>query len=355
MLAVSATHPAVAGPPVPPMDDNGDASFVRQIVPKLLGRKPRGTEEVVLLADIVALKGREAVVRMLLETSEFSDHQAATLADQLKAQRETGLAQTSSCFESPMPFEPGVAVEGAEAVNLAEFVRDNDITSNYHRTFNMYELIRSAIEIDNIFPVYRAYLYALGHKVKDGNNMLDDEGQRRLLGASFDDVFLGRNLECMTCHNSKAAVTDYKGNHHPLYRGLDPAMYDHLGAVVPPIDTEAVPGYADCVGCHGSAGQGGTGPTIQGKTAEEIQLLLDNPGPGMAVDWSSVTWTEIQQIADALRDPGPFASANLAETTAKHFAVFRRDFFHAQDDDAPIGWGPWGISTDCAAISNQAS
>src|SRR5687767_13653279 len=90
----------------PPSDDSGTASFVRQIVPKLLGRKPRGVLEIELLADIAAVEGREAVVRMLMEQSEFRAHWTAVLIDQMKTQRETSWAQSPTCYAGPLAHPP---------------------------------------------------------------------------------------------------------------------------------------------------------------------------------------------------------------------------------------------------------
>ena len=371
-LIMTLASASSAGIPTPPYDDNGHHSFVRQVVPKLLGRKPRGTEEVKLLSDIAALQGREAVVRMLMEENEFETHWTALLIDHLKVQREFGLAQSNSCYGGPMSTEASEAAKATASENLADFVRDSAIQSSYQREFNMYELIRDSIRVDNVFPAYRAHLYALGHKVGAGNSMISAEEQRAIVGAEFDDVYLGRDLECMTCHNSKAAVTDYKGNHQPLYRGLDYPMYDHIQTPVDPIQLDLF--ETTCAGCHGATAEGGAVKVdILGAST---QMIMAAAGSG-AMAAIVLTQQEAQALEDALVDPRPFSSGNVAETAAKHFAAFRRDFFRpkrfcedettacTRDSDCDdigdevcraeeVGWGPWGISTDCAAIWNES-
>jgi cytochrome c553 len=251
--------------------------------------------------------------------------------------------------------------------SLAAFVRDAEITEDYPRSFNMYELIQDAIRIDDVFPAYRAYLYALGNTVRRPG-MRGAEGQRAVVGAHFDEVFLGRSLDCMTCHNSKNAVTLHKGRHHPLHPGLDPPVFDHLGGFIPAIDPNAAPYLDDCLSCHGSDGQGknGTSPTpsILGKDAAAIQAALDaakeaeianipNAPIRQMAYLQDLEESEIEAIAEALRDPGPFSTENLPETARKHFAFWRRDFFSADDPDQ--GFGPWNISTSCASITKGSA
>jgi hypothetical protein len=346
VLALGA-HGVAADVLEPPADEGGHASFARQIVPKLLGRKPRGVLEIQLLADIAALRGREAVVRMLMEQDEFRAHWRAVLIDQMKTQRETAWGQKAECYAGPLASPPpaGKLSEAAPAPNLAVFVRDAAITESYPGSFNMFELIGAALELDDLFPVYRAYLYTLGNTVQD-SAMMSAAEDRAIVGAHFDEVFLGRNLECMTCHNSERAVTQAKGRHHPLHAGLDPAVFDHPGGEPPPIDPDTFPAYEKCVGCHGSTGEGmAPYPSILGSDADDISDALEMVPVMKPI---AVDAAELAQLVAALSDPGPFAEQNLPETAAKHFAFWRRDFFSA--DDPLQGFGPWNISPACAVV-----
>jgi hypothetical protein len=212
----------------------------------------------------------------------------------------------------------------------------------------MYELIQDAIRIDDVFPVYRAYLYVLGNKVQEPG-MLTAADQRAIVGAHFDEIFLGRNLDCMTCHNSKNAVTKSKGRHHPLHVGLDPAVFDHLGGEIPEVDVVAY--QENCVTCHGPSGEGTQiARAILGATVSDIQGALAGVKLMQGIE---ITSTDIEAIATALRDPGPFSADNLPVTSGKHHAFWRRDFFSA--DDPTQGFGPWNIATSCAVVTSGSA
>lgn len=137
--------------PQPPTDDNGTISFVRQAVPKLLGRKPKGADEVELLADIGSLLGREAVIRLLMEQPEFVSHWTDVLVGHLRLQREGERAQPARCFGDPLlPYVTSA---------LANFVTNNPPQSAFSAftSFNMTDIIGSAILADDLSSIYRAY------------------------------------------------------------------------------------------------------------------------------------------------------------------------------------------------------
>jgi hypothetical protein len=212
-----------AAPPSPVPDDNGHASFIRQVVPKLLGRRPKGTEEVRLLADMSAQVGREAVIRLLMQQPEFITHWTATLIDQLEMQREGTRAQETACFNAPSSGTPlSEAAATSSGSTLAAFVRDHSITAaapeSASKPFNMHDLIRSALLLDDLAPVYRAYLYPLGYR---GNG--DSEDDRSRVASAFHVIYLNRQIGCLQCHNSAYSTTP----HFPLYSHLDYALFDH--------------------------------------------------------------------------------------------------------------------------------
>src|SRR5262249_54027693 len=102
-VALASLLLAGAMPPGPP--DAGDVAFVRQAVPKLLGRKPRGAEEMKVLADLAETAGREAVLRALMEEPEFVEHWTGVILDDLRVQRLEVANVTSAltgCFRTPM-------------------------------------------------------------------------------------------------------------------------------------------------------------------------------------------------------------------------------------------------------------
>jgi hypothetical protein len=88
-------------PPVP-LDDNGDLSFVRQVVPKVLGRKVKNSDEAEVLAQLTALLGREAVVWVLMKQPGFNEHWTDVLVDHLQVQRDGERMQSKGCFDAPV-------------------------------------------------------------------------------------------------------------------------------------------------------------------------------------------------------------------------------------------------------------
>ena len=361
-LMTSTNVAAVA--PVPQLDDNGNASFVRQVIPKLLGRKPKGTEEVNLLKDITDLHGREAMVRILMEQDEFVDHWAATMTDQLQMQRESGRAQSTACFADETPTNFGVAWEANNIPenkgHLAQFVRDNSISATYGKSFNMVDLIKSSIHLDNLMPIYRGYLYPLGNQRGAYGGMQSADEIAAGVGTAFDEAYLNRNLECMSCHRGTYSTTGVGVRTHPLYKTLDLAMYDHIGlGEIKVIENKT---YTDhCDDCHGPTAEGvGEINGIRDWSATNITSILQNPPPGMPNFEDLLNSPgDIDALADALN--GAFGQAKIEQTTSKHFGAFRGDYFAIDDRDTEgidegdpsLGDGPWGMNTECASIVNQ--
>ena len=354
--------------PSPPLDDNGNASFVHQVVPKLLGRKAKGTEEVNLLADLADLHGREALVRMLIEQEAFVSHWKATLTDHLQTQREHSRAQSPACFEDASAAnEIGFWESGGgetDEGHLAAFVRDNPIQAGYPQAFNMVDLIQSSIHLDNLMPVYRANLYPLGNKRGSYGGMLTAAEIAEGVGIAFDEVYLNRNMECMSCHRGTYSTTGIGVRTHPLYETLDLAMYDHTGlGEIDIIENQTYQG--SCAGCHGVSAEGtGVGedkiPGIRDWSSANLTAVLQNPPQGMP-EFPTLLASpdEIDALAEALN--GAFGQAKIQETAAKHYGAFRGDLFAIDDSntenvdegDPSLGWGPWGMNTECASIVND--
>ena len=86
--------------PITRTDDAGDHSWARQTVPILLGRKPKGCEEVQLLTDLVVLTDRDTVARALMAQDEFVDHWGEVFVDNMRVDRE-GFRNQNICFGPP--------------------------------------------------------------------------------------------------------------------------------------------------------------------------------------------------------------------------------------------------------------
>jgi len=178
-------------------DDNGEESFIRQAIPKLLGRKPRGALEVRLLLDVDSQVGRAAVVRSLMRTDEFVDHWTDVLVDMLHMQRLGDRAQDPACFGAPRQ------AAGPASSTLAAFVRDQPPGTSLSPpggAFNMVDLIRSSIALDDLSPIYRAYPIPLTMRV---NSMAPDTS----VGDAINHAILNRDPDCLLCHNSSLSAT----------------------------------------------------------------------------------------------------------------------------------------------------
>jgi hypothetical protein len=187
--------------PSAPPDDAGHAAFVRQAVPKLLGRKLKGAEEVKVLADLAGLVGREAVLRALMEEPEFIEHWTNVILDDLRVQRQNatfGAEALPDCFDRPMR-------QGAPDAGLARHVRNEPLARPAPDSpFNMIDLIRSALVLDDISPVFRAYPIAVWRQRPEGPGATEDDRkeQEAAVGDRLSHILLNRGPACQSCHNT---------------------------------------------------------------------------------------------------------------------------------------------------------
>ena len=97
--------------PEPTTDDNGNPSWVQQVVPELLGRKSRGWEETDVLAKAAGLLGRTTVTRAVALDPDFAANWSEILVDHLQIQRADLVAANrtadTQCWGGPMAFEEG--------------------------------------------------------------------------------------------------------------------------------------------------------------------------------------------------------------------------------------------------------
>jgi hypothetical protein len=189
-----------------PSDDAGDASFVRQAVPKLLGRKVRGAEETRMLVDVIAAtpngRGREEVLDALMHDPEFSGHWQENIVDMLRVNR-TGDKSQQGCYGAPLRASSDAA--------LADFLlaRGADLSGfggAPPAAFNMSDVLASSFATDSVFPAYSAHLFAMQSKPLQGNEA-NEENRRTDLAENFSHVYLHRKNECMQCHNSSFSTT----------------------------------------------------------------------------------------------------------------------------------------------------
>ncbi|HEY6236193.1 MAG TPA: hypothetical protein VIW69_13925, partial [Candidatus Elarobacter sp.] len=209
-------------------DDAGHWSFVRQVVPKLLGRKIKGHDEAKLLVDVINAtpdnKGREEIVNALMASPEFGAHWSETLVDLLRVNRE-GIKDNSACYGAPQrtSIDPGIA-----SFITAQRADLNGFTGTAPTAFNMSDVVSAAIAADNLYPAYSAHIFALESKPVTGN-MVTEANQRDDLGGNFNSIFLNRKIECMQCHNSsfsRSGPQTYWQRTWPIWGKPEAAVYE---------------------------------------------------------------------------------------------------------------------------------
>ena len=191
-------------PPAPPfpdadIDDAGDASFVRQVVPVLLGRKVRGYDELTAFIDIIQATDRETLIRALMEQDEFVNYWAEALVDHLRIARE-GTKSQSACYGDPL-------LAGPPTDALADFVLNNVASADFGSAFNLTDLIYSSIKLDNLYPIYKAHVFPLVNRPRAFFGDTAELMRRADLATSFEHVYLNRQQLCMQCHNSEFSTS----------------------------------------------------------------------------------------------------------------------------------------------------
>lgn len=180
--------------PEPKEDDESHASFAREVIPLLLGRRPYGVDEVEVVADIAELYGRDTAIHMLMKDEAYIDHWAEILVDLLQIQREPSggiaVAQDDSCWGEPTRDEADPSI--------AEWIRDHAPGDAGVPTpaWNMTDLLHSAIALDDLSPLYRANLFTMSMR-RQGSN--DDK--REEIATHFLQTYINRDVACLRCHN----------------------------------------------------------------------------------------------------------------------------------------------------------
>ncbi len=206
-------------------DDAGDRMFARNAMLTLLGRLPNGSEEAELLADIGDLYGRKWVVRALMEREEFVEHWTHLMMDYLKVQRGGRRDHPSSCFGAPA-YENAQGDTISDHGVIAQTVRDNPPNIAAPGTssvlslgtavtqqpglieFNMNDLIRSAIRLDDLSPTLSGFVFPF---VRRGITSMGGQSGRMAQADIFTQTFLHRNFQCVTCHTASYSLSDRPG------------------------------------------------------------------------------------------------------------------------------------------------
>jgi hypothetical protein len=305
--------------------DGDAASFVRQAFVALDGRRPKSQAEVDVYVDLynqAAERGDDPVdvtARAIMNRPEFGEHWVDSFMDALKVQR-LDVQTEASCWDRGTR----ATVTGA----LATAVRDTAATGSADgQSFTMLDLARSAIALDDITPMYRGQLFSMvSHPIPAANvGRVDAELARREdFGSTFDSSFIHRDVVCLGCHNSEAAVTDAD----------DPAFDRHWP--VPGNPEVAVYGVATGVSnerAHGAFRVDGLVPDF-----------FEGQGPERPWGWSSQCGT-FNDLGSLANDPAD-VDTKLASLTGRRTTVFDLEQSLARGFDALRAGAPTTDLTD---------
>jgi hypothetical protein len=210
--------------------DAGDEAWVKQSLLVLLGRRAEGIREVRVLVDMVQKLGRQEVLTGLMSTQEFEDRWANWFMDELRVNR-VGDKMHQVCYGKPR-------VDNDQG-ELATYIRDNVAgIEGPGYEFNMTDVLRSSLRLDDLSPLYLGHLFAMMAKPITGANVAAlemDITRRQDFGEIFEATYLHRNTVCTGCHNSQYGTTDdpdpKKDRHWPLPGLFEKGVYGSSGGI----------------------------------------------------------------------------------------------------------------------------
>ena len=199
-----------------PPGDAGDELFVRRVTPLMWGRHPLGIHEVDVLVQALGTTTRADFVRRMTRSFEYHRRWEAVLEDALFVNRIGDRANTR-CFTreghededgDDLVFDPS---QPPMPPDVAAWVRDHGPDDpDPPPIWTMSELIRSAITLDDLSPVYRANLFAQLARDRAPLDEAENLDLRRNLSGVMMETYLNRNADCMPCHNGEFSVTGHE-------------------------------------------------------------------------------------------------------------------------------------------------
>lgn len=284
--STSALAPPMAGVAE---DANPDVGWVLQAVPVLLGRPVRSFGELKFLTVAVSRYGQGVVADALMSDPSFVDRWTGVLLDRLEVDREGPRAQ-SGCFGRPLLATNAQQATAAQIVlrtARAGATLADSAPPAPPGTYNMADVVRGSIVLDDAFPAYRGFLFTL---VNHRDPQADDEP--RNIGDHFTQVYLNKSATCLQCHNTTHNCS--AASYVPGYSSWDTGHEAHVGFTTlgagapgtpPPIDPAwtssfVVPTSGAVVPFAGwdAAGCGAFGPDVSVAMTGASATLLPHAG-----------------------------------------------------------------------------
>lgn len=182
--------------------DAGEEAFIARLMPLVWGRRAHGLHELQLWADLSRRFGRETVVEAMTYDEAYSRYWTDWLTDALGVAR-IGDRAFASCYSEPL-------LDGPTSDVLARFIRDNGPQAHFEAPFNMADVLRSSLLLDDLSVPYRAHLFTRMTRPLQGANVGPyemEDNRRTAFGDEFYTYYLNRNLTCLACHNSEYSTT----------------------------------------------------------------------------------------------------------------------------------------------------
>ncbi len=179
--------------------DAGDEAFVHRAVDLVWGRHARSIHEVEALVDFVETTDRATVVVAMAASPEGRVRWRAKLLDLLAVSR-LGHLSSRHCH--------GRLTEAATSPDLATFVRDHGPREQPELApWTIADLAASSLLLDDVTPLFRAHLMTSFSRQRPSQTLAEELSERHVTGEVFGKTYVGRQLECLPCHNGAFSVT----------------------------------------------------------------------------------------------------------------------------------------------------
>ncbi|MDC0684895.1 DUF7452 domain-containing protein [Sorangium atrum] len=188
--------------------DAGNAAWVEQVVPALLGRPVRSFGELKFLTVMTARVGRARMAEALMSHPAFVDRWTGVLLDRMRVDREGSRSQ-SDCFSQPLLSSDNDKIRAAKvvlytrrlgnALSLSEAVAEPPVSAS-PGTYNMADVVRGSLLMDNVFPAYRGFVFALVRQY--GSDDAKTHEKQRQIADHFTQVYANKSMECLKCHRT---------------------------------------------------------------------------------------------------------------------------------------------------------